>query len=464
MDRWPVGLVVVALGLAALANLAVPSRAGEEAKPRGPAKEPPALLAPADEGVPLRVFVTADARGYIEPCGCEKGQFGGLPRRGTLFSAARRPQDLAIDLGNFAAGQRPLDRLKLRYMLEGLETLRYDVLVPGEGEIALGGDFEKAASALRGPKVICANLVRATDGRPVYAPSVVKTLPDGRTVAVIGVTSPSQPIPLEYRVVPVVAAVKEEVSRLPARVGAVVVAAHLEGKPALDLAAECPDLALVLAGRVPKGTETVLRRGGAPGMFAAEFGQYVAWVDLDGTLTATSSGQLWLGDGVPDSVGLAALVSRYMAQARELGPEFSREAVARFKAEGRAGSSACKECHPDEFAAWAASPHARTMATLKAKGEDGNAECLTCHLQDSGTKDEQGPSSRSVGCEACHGPARRHVEFATAGPPAVALRLMRLDAATSCAKCHDGTHSKAFAFGPYWEKVRHGSTKPEGVR
>jgi hypothetical protein len=351
-------------------------------------------------------------------------------------------------------------------MLGGFDALRYDVLVPGEGELALGADFEKAATALKSPVVLCANLLRACDGKPVFAPSVIKVLPSGKRVGIIGLTSPFQAVPSQYRVAPLEATLRENLAALVGKADAVIVAGFLDGKPALDLAVAFPKVTLVLGGRVPKGSPDLLRRGGAPVMLVGELAQYVAWVDLGEDFSATAGGQAWLPDSVADDPKLAALVDRHRAEATAMGPEFAREALATFRAEGRIGSAACNECHSKEHASWLASAHARAMEGLKAKGEEKNAACLKCHLQDlpAASNDAGADLVLGVGCESCHGPGHRHVEAVRSDGPTVSLKLMDRDVAMSCGRCHDHVNSPKFDLNTYGARVRHGPDAREGTR
>src|SRR5262245_2810461 len=85
---------------------------------------------PTDD-VALRAFFTGDTAGFLAPCGCESGQYGGLARRATYLRAARRPGDLFVDLGNLVSGEGATQQAVLAYSLDGLVALRCDALVPG---------------------------------------------------------------------------------------------------------------------------------------------------------------------------------------------------------------------------------------------------------------------------------------------------------------------------------------------
>lgn len=73
-------------------------------------------------------------------------------------------------------------------------------------------------------------------------------------------------------------------------------------------------------------------------------------------------------------------------------------------AAGRAdytGPEACGRCHPEAYAAWQASAHARA-GELLAQDASAASRCLACHTTG------EAPAGRaffgSVTCEACHGP------------------------------------------------------------
>jgi len=105
----------------------------------------------------------------------------------------------------------------------------------------------------------------------------------------------------------------------------------------------------------------------------------------------------------------------------------------------------CQDCHPDEYAAWKDSPHAK--ATLDpafreqwAKSHNQQA-CLACHT----TGFDTGNShflSEGVSCEACHGPYKK-------GHPAAATMQLPMNSGT-CRMCHQKTFEE-------WKQGKHAS-------
>ena len=61
------------------------------------------------------------------------------------------------------------------------------------------------------------------------------------------------------------------------------------------------------------------------------------------------------------------------------------------------GPESCKGCHPEAYAAWRSSKHARSMESLTAE-QQREARCTTCHAPN--LTDQ---SMAAIGCETCHG-------------------------------------------------------------
>ncbi|MBX3160880.1 MAG: hypothetical protein KF773_33250 [Deltaproteobacteria bacterium] len=101
------------------------------------------------------------------------------------------------------------------------------------------------------------------------------------------------------------------------------------------------------------------------------------------------------------------------------------------------GSAACGTCHPAHFAAWQATPHARTASRF---GKKPDPKCLACHA--TGEAPAGPPVAVEVGCEACHGAGAAYAEDDVMRSPVVARALGLTDLATPaaraklCAACH----------------------------
>ena len=141
------------------------------------------------------------------------------------------------------------------------------------------------------------------------------------------------------------------------------------------------------------------------------------------------------------------------------------------------GSDTCESCHPQEFATWSASPHARARASLEAKGADQEASCLKCHTTGFGQPGGFAapaaagahPDLARVGCESCHGAGAAHVQpdaekvgtILSLGDKCDSCVILQI-----CGGCHDDANDPGFEFEVV-EKIelqRHGTIQPGSGR
>lgn len=97
-----------------------------------------------------------------------------------------------------------------------------------------------------------------------------------------------------------------------------------------------------------------------------------------------------------------------------------------------AGVDNCKMCHPDPYADWSKTAHARSFELLVNVGQEKNAECLPCHTTGYGkggyVDEATTPGLKGTTCEACHGPGAGHM-----GDKAKITRKPSVD---TCSGCH----------------------------
>ncbi len=116
------------------------------------------------------------------------------------------------------------------------------------------------------------------------------------------------------------------------------------------------------------------------------------------------------------------------------------------------GNAACLECHEEAFAVWQSSKHAIAYPTLEKIGKNHHLDCVGCHVtgwqQPGGTCRIDRVTGRDhVGCESCHGPGSVHVADASDD------NIDKGNQPAACVGCHDAENSPHFAFDAYIAKI-----------
>src|SRR5689334_15779212 len=97
------------------------------------------------------------------------------------------------------------------------------------------------------------------------------------------------------------------------------------------------------------------------------------------------------------------------------------------------GPESCQGCHPDAYAAWRSTAHARARDTLSAT-QQRDARCLSCH---SPAEAEQRVAN--VTCESCHGGGQYYsARYVMKDPELVRLVGLVDPSEKGCRTCHDG--------------------------
>lgn len=139
----------------------------------------------AAQALDVTVFYTCDTRGNIHACDCTDGTAGGIARRMTYLDGHPAANRLLVDAGNVGAGVGARDVLDLDFILRGYRAMGYDAINAGRGEATLGAERLRALAQAY-PELVSANLVDDA-GKVILPPFVVKRLPNGLRVGILGV-------------------------------------------------------------------------------------------------------------------------------------------------------------------------------------------------------------------------------------------------------------------------------------
>lgn len=128
------------------------------------------------------------------------------------------------------------------------------------------------------------------------------------------------------------------------------------------------------------------------------------------------------------------------------------------------GSESCQACHPDAYAAWQSTAHARAKDVL-SPAQQKDVRCQSCH-----SPNEKDQKVVHVSCETCHGGG----QFYSATYVMKDAELARLaglvdPAEKSCRGCHDNASPslKPFDFAAKLKAIDHWSierAKRKGIK
>ncbi len=137
----------------------------------------------------VTVFLTADLRGYLEPCGCSENMLGGIHRAAEQVARARKEGHavLLADGGDalfgrvdLTAEQVPQAERKAKAIAEAFTLMGNDAMAVGEKDLVRGEEFLKS-TGIRG-------LLR-TGARPASAPTITYKDVEGAKVAFVATGS-----------------------------------------------------------------------------------------------------------------------------------------------------------------------------------------------------------------------------------------------------------------------------------
>jgi hypothetical protein len=454
------------------------------------------------------VFVTADVRGQIAPCGCSEAMRGGLAKTAAIVEKTRESgiPSLFVDAGDalfertgFGADEAVGERRRAQAIAASYRAMRIGAQFAGPLDDALGPDFRQSL------------------GLPGMGRAETRLLPAGRWK--LGVVSGSTVAELNQ------GAAKARAS------GAQLVLGLFAGVPAEAQGATGVDLAVAAQAPETIGTEWEdghLLRGPVPVAQVQSRGRSVLRVDVspgpDGGGLQLARGQ---GDierefnaqgqrlellrrelgtpglsperkrlldarlhelvqrreelttqaqatalqpgtftvrfvpveaALPEDPGVQKIITDYDRDVAQLNLAWAKEHGEPCPPPGKGeaayvGNEACRSCHPAPFAVYEKTGHAKAYATLASVQKQYRLDCVACHVigfQQAGgvCRVDQVDDRKNVGCENCHGAGSLHVADGTG------RSVMRARPGPSvCVGCHTAENSIHFNYARYLPRV-----------
>lgn len=429
------------------------------------------------------LFVSADSRGYLEPCGCRRDQAGGLPGRATVIEDKKAPNRLVVDVGNLSPGVRPYEMLKLRYLLEGMAKIGYDAVNLGQAEAEM--DRETLQQALKTSPLpfVTANVIAKDTKKPVAEP--YRIVQRGKLrIGVTGVThADARDVGPGLEVRPPIEALAEIIPTLKKSCDYLVVLAFVDEEGLREIASKFHEVDCVLGGDVPQTSSSVMEINRAIVFSVTDHGKVIGEIDLkrngESYRPESAQGIKILRDKIKPHRDMVALIARYKDELREKRYELaSAEGMERLvnqesTANEFVGDKACITCHSDSHKIASASKHEHAFQTLVTARSEYDPECLKCHTVgyglNSGFVDAaRTPQLANVQCENCHGRGKEHVRAMVAilqQPTLASAQVLAKKSSTfkpvtqaTCIACHDEENSENFRYATFWPQIAHGAS------
>lgn len=410
----------------------------------------------------LSILFSSEQNGYLTPCGCSKPMMGGMPRLATyLHAVASRGIPVKVQNGDLTLAAGRQDELKAETLVGMFSALKYDAINLGEKDFRLGIPYLKNLQGRFSGTFLSANTLGA-DGKSVFAPYTVlkRNLAGHPTrVVIVGVVSDQFAGEISSSDgAPQIEAPAAALRRLRNELlGAGEVRALLFHGPRVEataIAHQFPIFNVIVFGHEGDHPEPAVHLGSTVLVCAGQDGKYIGNIHLQPRppWTPIRTDFVALGPQLPEDQMMLLLKRAYLDRVdmEDLLAQVPRRPTE--NGDSFAGSAACASCHAAAYHIWKDSLHARALQTLADEGENKDPQCVVCHVvgldRVSGfVSPQQTPHLQDVGCEDCHGAARRHVQN-----PAV--KLPTVDALT-CVRCHTAEQSPNFEFKTFWPKIRH---------
>lgn len=362
-------------------------------------------------------------------------------------------------------------RRKAEILADFAKTFGYDVVAPGESDLATGLGGYKALLKAAGMTPVCANMTLGT--KPVFDPTAVRDV-GGVKVGFTGVLQTTRPLPQENNLPlmlgDVEASLRAAVADLQSKnVDVIVALTHIGFDQDREMAKRVPGIDVIIGGHTRESLglgsvvdKTTIYQSGYQGKYLGEVKLTVSAPGAGGkrTLLKQSGEMHEMHPSRPDVAEWAKVVKDYhewvdKENRNRVGSQAATAAAAGTPASEDIywGAELCGQCHAKQDQFWKGTKHAHAYETLVKAGKQHDVECLTCHTTAfAQTRSRPGVKSitdvtgtESVQCESCHAPGSRH------NNPEIRARASMSE---TCLKCHDPKNSPKFLFPTWQPRVR----------
>jgi hypothetical protein len=184
-------------------------------------------------------------------------------------------------------------------------------------------------------------------------------------------------------------------------------------------------------------------------------------IDAAGRIAEAKSNSIYLFETIPDDRHIRAMLDAFYdrvgrdSMAQGSVPALFAQDVQTL-GERYSGAASCMKCHQREYDQWKTTTHATAFKTLLDRHRNFQPRCVQCHVVGFGTPygyklGDPSENLANVQCEDCHGPAGRHVVAPSAE------NIHRQVPEGRCMTCHTLEHSDRFVYSERVVFVNHGA-------
>jgi len=410
------------------------------------------------------IVFSGEETGNLEPCGCYKGQIGGIPRRDTCIDSFRKNKNvvLPVSLGDLPKSIGRQDEIKMEIFCRAFGEMDYILHNLGEKDIEIGPQLLNYLSHTSKTPFLSSNL-QLVDSFPakIHKYILKECLVSGRIlkIAFLGILSKSllNNSVLEYiNVEDPVHALKPLVKQLQEQANLIVLLSHAPLAESIEIAKYFPEVGLIITGHnVEEPVDSITYIKNTPIVSSGREGKYIGIAKYsvnNAVMERKSVVVVPLDNKHKDSQEMISLLKEYqqMLADEDLLSKVSQAPL--LNGLSYVGSSACGMCHKVVYEHWNKTTHGSSYSTLVKKGYQYDPECIKCHTTGYGGVSgflnfEKYNNLINVGCESCHGAGSRHINNIT--------EAYGLTNESNCMVCHDSEHSPIFQFEEYWRKIAH---------
>ncbi len=449
------------------------------------------------KGLEAALVISGEMDAYLEPCGCTDGQLGGLGRRYDLLEAmtAQGIPTTKIDLGsltkNPASARGGIEQAKVKFetAIKALEAMKYDAMALSPEDLKFG-IIETLTVYLNNKdalKIVAANA--SADGalKGVFPDTILDSVIAKAGPYKVGITAVIDPETVaglkdtdldSLKVVAPESILAGVLAKLESTSDLQVL--MVQGPPELakKLGEAFPGFDVVVSTSIyadPTDKPEMINHGATQLVTVGQKGKYVGVIGLfkptTGKAPATRYQRVSLIGRNKNAEPMRVLIDEEMqAQFKALGlvEKFVRRPNGRAPGATYVGAEGCKSCHPNTFARWASTDHAKAYEVLINNPKDSrrrreyDAECISCHTTgftyNSGwVSAEATPYLKGNQCENCHGPASKHIADPDSkdARKSLARTAEQANQGGLCHDCHDDDNSPKFDFTSYYGKIIH---------